>query len=286
VSQRTLAALLLGYCVFCIPPLHGREHKKKSDYGLGFSTEIDAAEAEVLQAVEAVVSDGIIQGSKEYNKDKYIEHASPAESSPLFPAWTGSGKVFFKVREEALDPRGFFESNDVGTLAVRYVVQSKDATKTMLRIDAVFVEDFRRTVHPSDGSVENAEYEDIQQHVDALELQKKQAVEGEKHRQEELAKQALEKKARDQEAEELALAESSAQTLEQRVQNLRQQVERVIKAPGAQLKAAPFRTAANLKNLDAGSEVVILIVTPYWFGVETEDGQHGWINHTQLEPLP
>ena len=28
---------------------------------------------------------------------------------------------------------------------------------------------------------------------------------------------------------------------------------------------------------------MILIATPYWYGVETEDGQHGWINHAQLE---
>jgi hypothetical protein len=27
-------------------------------------------------------------------------------------------------------------------------------------------------------------------------------------------------------------------------------------------------------------------VTPYWFGVETEDGQHGWLLRAQLEALP
>jgi hypothetical protein len=27
-------------------------------------------------------------------------------------------------------------------------------------------------------------------------------------------------------------------------------------------------------------------VTPYWYGVETTDGQHGWIKRQQLEPLP
>ena len=169
---------------------------------------------------------------------------------------------------------------------MRYVVQSKDAANTLLRIDAVFVEDFRRVAHPSDGSVESAEYRDIQDHVDASELQKKQAEEAGKHREQELARQALESKNEQAEATALALAQSSAETLEQHVQGLRRQAERVIKAPGAELKAAPFHTAANLKTLDTGSEVVILIATPYWFGVETEDGQHGWINHAQLEPLP
>jgi len=275
--------LLLG----AVLPLYGREHKKrKEDYGLGFSVEIPASESEVLEAVGAVVNDGIIQGSKEYNKDQYIEKAAPATSSSLFPAWTGPGKVFYKVRTEALDPRGFYESNDVGTLAVRYVVQSQEASKTILRIDAVFVEDFRRTVHPSDGSVENAEYKDIQDHIDAIEAQKKQAEEGDKHRQQEIAKQALERKNEEDEALALAAAQTSVQTLEQHVQQLRRQVERVIKAPGAQLKSAPFDTATSLKSLAAGGEVVILIATPYWYGVETEDGQHGWIKSQQLEPLP
>jgi hypothetical protein len=287
VRRPAIALLALLWIFYAVVPALGREPKKrKEDYGQGLTTEISAPEKEVLDAVEAVVNSGIIQGSKEYNKDQYIENANPAESSPLFPKWTEPGKVFFKVRTGALDPRGFFESNDVGTLAVRYVVQPKDAANTILRIDAVFVEDFRHVSHPSDGSVENAEYRDIQDHVDATELQKKQAEEAGRHRAEELAKQSLEQKNEQAESTALALAQSSADTLEQHVQNLRRQVERVIKAPGAELKAAPFRTAANLKTLDTGSEVVILIATPYWFGVETEDGQHGWINHAQLEPLP
>jgi hypothetical protein len=169
---------------------------------------------------------------------------------------------------------------------VRYVVQSQDSSKTILRIDAVFVEDFRHTVHPSDGSVESAEYKDIQDHVDVLELQKTQAQEGDKHRQEELARQALESKREQDEAEALAAAQTSVQTLEQHVQDLRRQAERVIKAPGAELKSAPFHTASTFKSLEAGAEVVIVIATPYWYGVETEDGQHGWVRREQLEPLP
>jgi hypothetical protein len=278
-------SVLLFTCVAL--PLNGREHKKrKEDYGLGFTTEIQAPESEVVGAVEAVVNDGIIQGSKEYNKDKYIENATPAVSSTLFPEWKEPGKVYYKVRTEALDPRGFYESNDIGTLAVRYIVQSKDATKTILRIDAVFVEDFRRTSHPSDGSVENAEYTDIQDHIDAAEQQKKQAAEGERQRQEEIAKQALERKNEEEETLALAQAQTSAHDLEQHVEELRRKVERVVKAPGATLKSAPFHTASNLKSLETGSEVVILIATPYWYGVETEDGQHGWIHRTDLEPLP
>jgi hypothetical protein len=271
------------------PPLHGREHKRKissQDYGLGFSTEISSPENEVLQAVEAIVNNGIIQGSKEYNKDKYIEHASAATSSPWFPEWKEPGKVYYKVRSGVLAPLNFKESKDEGTLAVRYVVQSKDASKTILRIDAVFVEDFHRTVHPSDGSVESAECQDVENQIDAVAAGKKQSQELEKQRLEKLAGQELERKRLADETSALAAAQSSAQTLDQRLAYLRHQAERVIKAPGGQLKSAPFHSATNVKSLEGGAEVVILIVTPYWYGVETTDGQHGWINRGQLEPLP
>jgi hypothetical protein len=41
-----------------------------------------------------------------------------------------------------------------------------------------------------------------------------------------------------------------------------------------------------MKSLEPGIEVMILISTPYWYGVETHDGQHGWIRRDQLEQLP
>ena len=266
---------------------HGRERKvRNQDYGLGYSSEIEAPESEVLDAVEAVVNNGIIQGSQEYIKDKYIDKAVPAKSSSLFPEWKGPGKVFYKVRTKVLAPSHFKESNDEGTLAVRYVVQSKDASRTIVRIDAVFAEDFRRIVHPSDGSVESAEYLDIQNHVDATELQKKQAADSEKQRQEELAKQAMEQKRELEAAAALTAAEGSSENLEQHVHDLRHQLERIVKAPGADLKSAPFHSASTLRSLEAGGDVVILVVTRYWYGVETENGEHGWVHRSQLEALP
>ena len=280
-----LSALWLS----AVPLLHGREHKRKlkaEDYGLGFSTEIAAPEHEVLQAVEDVVNDGIIQGSKEFSKDKYIESATPAASSSLFPEWKGPGHVYYKVRTGVLAPLNFKESQDQGTLAVRYVVLGKDDSKTILRIDAVFVEDFLHTVHASNGSVENAECQDVQDRVDAVEAEKRQAGEREKQRQEQLAKQMDERQREADEASALASAQTSAQTLDQRVNDLRHRAERVVKAPGGALKSAPFQSAKNVRTLEAGAEVVILVVTPYWYGVETTDGQHGWINHRELEPLP
>jgi hypothetical protein len=274
---------------FTVAPLHGREHKRKvatEDYGLEFSTEIASPESEVSQAVEAIVNNGLIQGSKEYSKDNYLESASAATSSPLFPEWKESGKVFYKVRSGVLAPLNFKDSKDEGTVAVRYVVQSKDASKTILRIKALFVEDFHRTVHASDGSVENAESQEIENQVDAAEAEKRQSAEREKQNLNKVAAQTLERKRLAEEASALAAAQTSAQTLDQRLEYLRHQAERVMKAPGGQLKSAPFHGASNVKSLEAGAEVVILIVTPYWYGVETTDGQRGWINRGQLEPLP
>jgi hypothetical protein len=286
-GRKFLIATTSVLCLLCATSsLWGREHKKREDFGEGFSAVVEAPESELLEAVEAVVGNGTIQGSTEYSKDKYIDHATAKQSSPLFPAWKEPGKVFYKVREKALAPANFKEAADQGTVAVRYVVQAGGTGKPILRIDAVFVEDVRPTVHPSNGSVENAEYKDIQDHIDALEAQKAQAQQGEKLRQEELARQALARKAEQDQAAALAASQSSIQDLQNHVLDLRRQAERVVKASGAQLKSAPFESASNLKSLEAGGEVVIVIATPYWYGVETEDGQHGWIHRDQLDLLP
>ncbi|HTS56702.1 MAG TPA: SH3 domain-containing protein [Terriglobales bacterium] len=260
--------------------------KTKSDSEGSFSIEIPVSESEVLQAVKEVVNNGMIQGSKEYNRDRYVENASPATSSPLFPPWTDPGHVFYKVRTKVLAPVNFKGSNDEGTLAVRYVVAGKGPQQTLVRIDAVFVEDFRRVAHRSNGTVESAEYKDIQEHVDALELKKKQAAEAEQHRQEVPAQRSLDEKKEQDQTSAVQAAPPSGETLEQHVENLRHQLERVVRTSGIQLKSAPFASATNLKTLDGGTQVVVLIITPYWYGVETEEGQHGWINRSELESLP
>ncbi len=271
--------LLVGAC-----PLSARE-KITEHYGEGVAVEVEASPDDLIQAVQEVVADTIIRGSKEYNNDEFINKADAVESTPLFPKWTDPGSVFYKVREQVVDPRNFKEANDVGTVAVRYVVQPKDDKHCIVRIDAVFVESFRKTVHPSNGSVETAELKDVQDHVASIQQQRTQAAESLDSRQREVARQALEQ-SRDVEASSLALSQQSSQTLEQHVQQLRRQVERLAKAGGATIRSAPFSTASVLKTVPAGSEVVILVDTPYWVGIETDDGQHGWVARAQLEALP
>lgn len=217
---------------------------------------------------------------------------------------------------QAIDPRNFKDGGDVGTLVVRYVVKPQGDKNTVLRIDALFEEEFRHTVHQSNGSVESAEYKDIREHLDTIEVMKAQNVEAQKERRELLAKkqnvamrnggesssirqvpaqpqpEAVESSLNT--ATQAGVVESSPaagpglspQTLEQRVKDLRKQVERLVKAPGAPLKSAPFHTAGTLQLLTPGTEVLIQISTPYWYGVETHEGQHGWMERDQLEMLP
>ena len=281
----------------------------------GLIVNIPLPEPEVAQVVEDVAQNTIIRGTKEYNKDEYITGAVAATSTPVFPEWTEGGKVFYKVRKQALDPRNFKDSGDVGTLAIRYVVQVQGFQNTVLRIDALFVEDFRRTVHQSNGSVESSEYKDIQEHLDAIELMKKEDAAAQEAKQERMAKEnfglgsdtvllstppaetspagaaiveANGERARQTSAlpQSTAASEQPAESLEQHVAELRRQVERSVRRPGAPLKSAPFHTAGTLKSLGPGAEVLIQISTPYWYGVETRDGQHGWIRRDQLEQVP
>jgi hypothetical protein len=280
--------------------LFARE-KDVTQYGTGLIVNLPFPENEVTQVLQDVVQNGIIRGTKEYNQDEYIKGAASATSTRAFPEWNDSGKVFYKLRLKAIDPRNFKDTNDVGTLAVRYVVQAQGEKNTILRIDAVFVEDFRHAVHPSNGSVESAEYKDIHDRIEAIESMKAQTVEAERDKQERLEKKQrfipLEESSSSvppsapasvtpTEAPPSEAPQPPSQTLEERVHDLRRQVQRLVKAPGAPLKSAPFHTASTLKSLPPGTEVLIVISTPYWFGVETHDGQHGWMLRDELELAP
>ena len=280
--------------------LSARE-KDATQYGMGLIVNIPFPESEVTQVVQDVIQNGIIRGTKEYNKDEYIAGATPATSTRVFPEWTEGGKVFYKVRLKALDPRNFKDSSDVGTLAVRYVVQPQGDKNTVLHIDARFVEDFRHIGHASNGSVESAEYKDIHDHLDAVESMKAQTVEAQKEKQarsEKMQMPAVVDTARvpvpepssaklaSTEIQPTVAASLPATTLEQHVHDLRQQVQRLVKYPGAPLKSAPFHTATTLQSLPAGTEVLIVISTTYWLGVETHEGQHGWVLRDELEQVP
>ena len=310
--------LLLSLSMVATQHLCARE-KDAIQYGTGLIINIPFPEAEVVQAVQDVVQNGAVRGTKEYNKDEFITGATAQSSSKSFPAWTEGGKVFYKQRLHAIDPRNFKDGGDVGTLTVRYIVQEQDEKSSVLRIDAIFVEDFRRTSHLSNGSVESAEYKDIHDHIEAAELIKQEGAEAQQEKERRTnskmagrqewsssanassanlpnpsAMPAAAVEARNYPTSSVAASSSAPgetesaepESLQQRVQRLRQQVERQVKSPGAPLKSAPFHTASTLQLLSSGTEVLIVISSPYWYGIETHDGQHGWISRDELDPVP
>lgn len=283
----TVRAVFVLSFALTITSSAGAAHGKPApdDYGAGLSVRVPVSEQELLQAVEDVADDGIIQGTKEYNKDEYVSGAEIADRTPVFDKWSGPGGVLYKVRKNALDPRNFKDTNDAGTLAVRYVVQRGDDKNTILKIDAVFLDDLHLRLHASNGSVEAAEYKDIQGHLASMEQKRQEAAAEAERKQQQLAAKELQSKQKEQQLE-ATLSQAADESLQQHVQRLRREAERVVGHSGASLRAAPFRSALSQKALPAGTQVVILISTPYWYGVETQDGQHGWIHHSELELLP
>jgi hypothetical protein len=252
----------------------------------GFATEISAALDDVLQGLQEVLHDQTIHGTSMFDKDKTLTGATSADSTPLFEPSRGDEKVFYKIRTNVIAPRHFRDSADRGTVAVRYIVTSISPERTRLRVDAIFVESARHAAHPSDGTVETSESKIIQERVQAI-LDAREEVAEKKRRSEsiDLANQTLLRQ-REDESARLATAESSARDLQQQIDALRHQIEMRIKAPGASLKSAPFHSAADVSNLPAYTDILIVIVTPRWYGVEAPNGQRGWLPQDQLEPLP
>ena len=220
------------------------------------------ASDDVAKAVQEIAEDQIIHGTWVYSREKTLTEAEAETSSAYYGAWQGPGRVFYKVRRDALSPRHFKDSSDIGTITVRYIVQGVSPNRTHLQIDAVFVEDASRKVHVSDKT------------ADAL-----------KQRQQNVEARAASKQ-RDEEIARLNSAESSLRDLQSRVHELRHDVEVRVKNQNTELKAAPFQRATKLQSLPANTEVVVEIITPYWYGVETVQGQRGWLRQDQVEPLP
>ena len=281
-------AMLLVLAAAGAGALFAAAHARQGDQsnGLGLAVVLNAPEKEVLHAVQQVVNDDIIHGTYVYEREKTLTGAVAADASSQYGPWKGPGKAFYKILGGALAPRHFKNSSDIGTISVRYLVQGLKDSKTRVEIEAVFVEDGRRTVHESDGSVESSELREIQDRLQQMHLDEERQAETLRQRKAVEAEEAAAAARLEKEQARLQKAEDSAATIEQRVSVLRHQLVRLVASPGAELKAAPFHAAVSFQNLDPDTEVVILIVTPYWYGVETAGGQRGWVRRDQVKPLP
>ena len=258
---------------------------ERDKLGPGFVVEVAAPESDVLQALQDVLHDQTIHGTYVYEREKNLTGAREASSPPAFFEWKGGGHVFYKEFNNALAPRHFRDSEDLGTIIVRYIVNSLNSGTTRLRIDAAFFEKARHAVHSSDGTVESSEYKAIEEKFKAIQMHRLEDAEAQRTREEEeIARQVLRR--RDSEATRLASAQESVRELEHNVKDLRRQTAMRVKESSGQLLTAPFHSALALQTLRSHTEVLILIVTPYWYGVETQAGQRGWVHRQQLEPLP
>jgi hypothetical protein len=273
---------VLFFAAICAPKSSAASSPENS-----LLVQINAPEADVLRAVQEVTEDQIIHGTYSYEKERTLYGAHAANAAPVFGKWDQPGKVFYKMADKVLAPRYFKDSEDIGTISIRYVIQPIEASTTSLRIDAIFV-DARNLKHPSKGSVEAAEYGAIQQRIQSIQSDQKET---ERAAQEIAAERASGQK-------KLSPAKSSPDPgdawavgltvpqLEQKVSELRRDVELESRDAGASLKAAPYRASATLASLPAHTQVLVVVLTPYWYGVETQDGHRGWVHRSELEPLP
>ena len=251
----------------------------------GFNGSLDAPEAEALKAVRLIVNDPIVYGTYSYEKEKQLKGAKPASSVTVFGDSPDDGKVFFKVLENVLAPRHFKETADLGTIYLRYIVHGTGPETTTIHIDAVYVEKSRRRQHQSDGTVEESEFQSIKDRLEKMQADAK-AVTEMARKDSAPVQTAAEESATEKLPEATSNAVSSAEELERRVAELRRRVEMRAAAGGAALRSAPYRTAATLQSLPAQAELLVVVLTKYWYGVETPDGHRGWVHRSQVEPLP
>jgi hypothetical protein len=289
--------------------------------GASFSIDLDKPFAEVVSAVGEVAHSGSIKGTFEYRDEEQLNGAQFAEKSQLFPAWSEPGKVFFKVRNKTLSPSHFLNSNDVGTVAVRYVIQERGPNSTRLFIDAVFIENARHHGHPSDGYVETCEFGEIGKRLKDREQLQTQVAAGQQFspgvesssRPDPARPEAKPPQAPPVDGKEnggahaevvdsakvgdlqrvigeqislLASESANLDRLEAQARQLRTSEFVRVKADRAELKALPYAHARVVEALTKGQEVTVLAKSTYWYQVRCEDGKEGWISHALLEVQP
>lgn len=278
-----LAALAAAYAAGA-GPFQSPHHDQKADLPEGFAIDLKASEADVLKAVGIVTQDTVLHGTQVYSREDELTGAEAVTGSTYYGPWTGPGHAFYKIRKLALSPTHFKGSTDVGTITVRYIVLGVAPDRTHLQLDAVFIEDGAKRVHTSDTTVETSEFAEIQSHIVSIQREERQTADLQQRQQLQRAAQGNAKE-RDAAAAQLKEAESSVQSLQVRLNELQHKAELRVKAQ-ANLKSAPFQHAATLQTVPANSDVLIEIITPYWYGVETVDGHRGWLRNDQVEPIP
>ncbi len=283
LRHRPISALLMAASILLFAP---SSFPNKVAAAPEFSIELQSPEADVIAVVQTVVDDHVIHGTYVYEREKTLNEAVAETSSAYFGPWKDAGRVFYKVRRDALAPRNFKDSSDIGVITVRYVVRTTSASTTRLMIAAVFVEDGTHRVHVSDSTVETSEFAEIQKQLTAMQRDRQLAAEIRQKKDEEAQQAADLARQQSEDAARVVAEESSLKTLERRAYELQHAVEARVLNPATELKSAPFHGATTLVKLGANSDLLVEIITAYWYGVETTDGHRGWIRRDQVAPLP
>ncbi len=187
IAVRGLFPILVLFFVAALP-LAGRG-KDKLSYGEGLIVNVPLPESEVAQVVEDIAQNGIIRGTKEYNKDEFVSGAKAASSSTSVSrverGWEG-------LLQGSRCKRSIPATSRTAAMSARWPCDTwcnRRGTRIRFCASTRF---FRKTsaipfINP-DGSVESAEYKDIHEHLEAIEVMKKQTDEANRERQEHLQK--------------------------------------------------------------------------------------------------
>lgn len=256
-------------------------HKKTT---IGFSVDLNTPPDTVLQIVRGVASDSIIRGTSMYAKEIDLPDAEFAKSSTALAPEPRSGQVFYKVRSKVLAPEHFPAASDMGTVTVRYLVETVNPQRAHLAIDAVFITDAGHRLYASDGSVETAEYAEIITQIKALDAPKVRH-----HSAQSVANPGQEtlglQSTLVDEQSRLAESKAAEKKLQDRVRQLEFNTQGRIRGQAVPLKASPYDHSTTVLSLEKGLTVTVLTTTKYWYRVRTAKGDEGWIYYVFLEPL-
>jgi hypothetical protein len=263
-------------------------HDPRLKAPVGFSQDLDYSQDMVLTVVKSEAGAGVIHGTRIYRKAKEADEIEGAEFATASNAFTDaptSGQVFYKVRKKAIAPDHFPGSNGDGTVTVRYIVQAMEAHRIKLRIDAVYVEESLRARYFSDGSVEEAEYDDIQTQLNALTTKSNadtRPVQPTSPPPQDTAE--LQNTLARQQAL-LAEATRAKQKLEEQLKQLQFNTQGRVKSMAVPLKSYPYNSSSTILTLEKEERVTVLTSSRYWYKVRTPKGEEGWIYYLFLGSL-
>lgn len=278
-----MLALLLTYLWLAPPGSAQFYHDPHRKEPIGFSVDLPVSASKLSGAVARVTENSTIEGTHIYRGDSDVEDAVAVKTSDAFADAPSAGQVFYKIRKKALSPDHFPASQDMGTIAVRYIVAPINDQRSHLRIDAVFVKDAGHERYYSDGSVEMAEYsaimDEIRSSMPNTRLAAKPADVNTANKSAGLQYDLTQEQAM------LSDARAAQAKLEKELKQLQFDTQGRIKAEGIPLKSDPYNHAISILALKKGQVVTVLGTSKYWYRVRTDAGEEGWIYYLFLEPL-